>query len=154
MNRRIAMALAAAVVIAVPAEGLRQIAYEDSGGILTTCWGSTTDVERGRRYSETECMARLSTDMLAAIQTVERCAPGLPWNELAAWGDAVYNLGPVIVCDLKESTAARLLKAGEREAACRQLPRWNKGKVAGVKITLPGLVKRRAREMALCMGEG
>lgn len=147
------MAMAAAVVIAVPAEGFRQFAYEDSGGILTTCWGSTTDVERGKAYSETECMARLSTDMLAAIETVERCVPGLPWNELAAWGDAVYNLGPIIVCDLKNSTAARMLKAGNREAACRQLPRWNKGSVAGVKITLPGLVKRRQREMALCLGQ-
>ncbi len=147
------MALVAAVAIAVPAEGLRQFAYADSGGVITTCFGSTTDVEHGRRYTQAECVERLSSDMLIAMRQVERCVPGLPWNELAAWSDAVYNLGPRIVCDTESSTAARLLQAGERESACRQLPRWTKARVAGVMVELPGLVKRRAREMALCLGD-
>lgn len=149
--QRIILALAGALAIAVPAEGLRQMAYDDSGGVLTVCMGSTTDVERGRLYSQAECVERLSADMLGAMRTVERCVPGLPWNELAAWSDAVFNLGPRIVCDTETSTAARLLKAGEREAACRQLPRWTKARVAGVMVELPGLVKRRAREMELCL---
>ncbi len=147
------LALAAALAIALPAEGIRQYAYADSGGVTTVCWGSTTDVERGRKYTQAECVERLSSDMLTAMRAVERCVPGLPWNQLAAWTDAVYNLGPTIVCDLEESMAARLLKAGEREAACRQLPRWNNGKVAGIKVPLPGLTKRRQREMALCLGD-
>lgn len=146
------MALIAAVAIAVPAEGLRQFAYADSGGVITTCWGSTTDVQAGRQYTQAECVERLSADMLTAMRQVERCVPGLPWNELAAWSDAVFNLGPKIVCDTESSTAARLLQAGEREAACRQLSRWTKARVAGVMVELPGLVKRRAREMALCLG--
>lgn len=147
------MALVAAVAIAVPAEGLRQFAYADSGGVITTCFGSTTDVEHGKRYTQAECVERLSADMLTAMRHVERCVPGLPWNELAAWSDAVYNIGPRIVCDTEASTAARLLQAGEREAACRQLARWTKARVAGVMVELPGLVKRRAREMALCLGD-
>lgn len=147
------MALVAAVAIAVPAEGLRQFAYADSGGVITTCFGSTTDVEHGKRYTQAECVERLSADMLTAMRQVERCVPGLPWNELAAWSDAVFNLGPKIVCDPSQSTAARLLQAGEREAACRQLPRWVKASVAGVMVELPGLVKRRQREMALCLGD-
>jgi len=149
---RIAAALAAAIAIAVPAEGLRRVAYHDPVGILTVCYGATgAGVERGRLYSEAECRERIEADMLTAIEHVERCVPGLPWNELAAWADAVYNIGPRIVCDTVTSTAARLLREGRRDEACLQLPRWNKARVAGVMIELPGLTKRRAREAELCM---
>lgn len=134
------------------AEGLRHYAYRDPPGILTVCYGSTTNVEEGRYYSLAECLARLDADMNAALDIVDRCAPGLPVRPRAAFGDAVYNLGPTIVCDLKESRAARLLKAGEVEAACRELPRWDKAKIGGVKVSLPGLSKRRRAEMTLCLG--
>lgn len=151
--QRVVLALAAALAIAVPAEGVRQYAYQDSGGVITVCWGSTTDVQAGRKYTQAECVERLSSDMLTAMRHVEKCVPGLPWHQLAAWSDAVFNLGPKIVCDPSQSTAARLLKAGEYEAACRQLPRWTKANVGGFMVELPGLVKRRQREMSLCLGE-
>ena len=151
--QRVVLALAAALAIAVPAEGIRQYAYQDSGGVITVCWGSTTDVQAGRKYTQAECVERLSSDMLTAMRHVERCVPGLPWHQLAAWTDAVFNLGPKIVCDPDQSTAARLLRAGEYEAACRQLPRWTKARIGGVMVELPGLVKRRQREMALCLGD-
>ncbi|MGE3932603.1 MAG: lysozyme, partial [Rhodospirillaceae bacterium] len=112
MDRR-AAALALAIPLAMAAEGLRQVAYVDPPGILTTCWGSTTNVERGKVYSLAECRTRLDADMNAALDIVERCAPGLPERPLAAFGDAVFNLGGTIVCDLAESRAARLLAAGE-----------------------------------------
>lgn len=89
--------------------------------------------------------------MGASIDTVEMCVPGLPVRVLAAFADAVYNIGPKIACDPSRSTAARLLKAGDLEAACRQLPLWNKSKIAGVFVPLPGLSNRRAKEMALCL---
>lgn len=151
-NRRVAAALTAAVAIAAPAEGLRRVAYHDPVGILTVCYGSTTDVDAGRLYTRAECTAMLEREMLEAIETVERCVPGLPWNMLAAWGDAVYNIGPRIVCDTETSTAARLLAEGDRIAACQQLPRWNKARVPGVGfVELPGLTKRRYAEMRLCL---
>lgn len=150
-RRRLTAAAAVATVIAIPAEGIRQYAYFDPPGILTVCYGSTTDVVAGRRYSMEECRARLDADMLTAVQAVERCAPGLPEKPLAAFADAVYNMGPTIVCNTSASTAARLLKAGDWQAACRQLPRWDKARVAGVMVALPGLTKRRAEEMALCL---
>lgn len=150
---RRAAAAALAVAIAIPAEGLRQWAYRDPPGILTVCYGHTgPDVQAGRQYSLAECRALLTADMSAAIDTVERCAPGLPVHMLAAWADAVYNVGQIIVCDTRSSTAARLLKAGELLAACAQLPRWNKARVLGVLIELPGLTKRRVVEQALCEG--
>lgn len=149
--RRLGIAAAIATAIAIPAEGLRQVAYYDPPGILTVCYGSTTHVEKGKTYSLAECRARLDADMLAAVSAVDKCVPGLPDNVLAAFGDAVYNMGPTIACDTQRSTAARYLKAGQIGDACAQLPRWNKARVAGVMVTLPGLTKRRAKEYALCM---
>jgi lysozyme len=149
-NRR-AAALVIATAIAVPAEGLRQFAYYDPPGILTVCYGSTTNVVKGKKYTIEECKARLSGDMLHAVETVERCVPGLPVNVLAAFADAVYNLGATIVCNLKQSTAARYLHAGKIIDACNQLPRWNKASVAGVMIPLPGLTARRGVEQQLCL---
>lgn len=151
-SQRKATALALAAAIAIPAEGLRQVAYRDPPGILTVCYGSTTDVQLGKVYSLTECKARLDADMRAAVDAVERCAPGLPVNALAAFSDAVYNIGPTIACDKAKSTAARLLALGMIEDACRQLPKWNKATIAGKLVELPGLTKRRAKEMQLCLG--
>lgn len=151
---RLAVATALAIGLAVPAEGLRQFAYYDPPGILTVCYGHTgPDVVKGKKYSLAECDKFLNNDMRAAIQTVERCSPGLPAHQLAAFGDAVFNLGPRIVCDKKTSTAARLLAAGRVDDACRQLPRWNKARVAGVMVELPGLTKRRGKEMELCLSD-
>lgn len=152
-DRRRAVTLAAAIAtaIAIPAEGLRQVAYYDPPGILTVCYGSTTDVQRGKKYTLDECKARLDADMLNAVSAVERCVPGLPVNVLAAFSDAAYNLGPKIACNTSASTAARLLKAGDHAGACRQLPRWNKAVVLGVMVPLPGLTTRRATEAKLCL---
>jgi len=148
---RIALAVSGALAIAAPAEGLRQYAYYDPPGILTVCFGHTGDVQIGRLYPLAECKALLNADMLRAVETVERCVPGLPFKTLAAFGDAVFNLGPTIVCNEKASMAARLLAVGNLVAACNQLPRWNKATIAGVKVELPGLTKRRAAERALCL---
>ncbi len=150
-GKRVGVAVALAAAIAIPAEGLRQWAYYDPPGILTVCYGSTTNVQKGVKYSLDECKARLDADMLAAVQAVDRCAPGLPVPVLAAFGDAVYNIGPTVACDTSRSTAARMLKAGDLRGACDQMPRWNKARVAGAMVELPGLTKRRAKERELCL---
>lgn len=150
-SKRVGAAALIASAIAIPAEGLRQYAYYDPPGILTVCYGSTTNVQKGVKYSIEECKSRLDTDMLYAVETVEKCVPGLPVEVLAAFGDAVYNLGPNIACNKKISTAARYLYQGELLQACNQLPRWNKAKVMGVSIELPGLTTRRLKERDLCI---
>ncbi len=151
-QKRAGAAVAIATAIAIPAEGLRQAAYRDPVGILTVCYGTTgSDVVAGKLYSLDQCKALLDRDMLAAIQTVEKCAPGLPVPVLAAFADAVYNIGPTVACDTQKSTAARMLKAGELRAACQQLPRWNRAHVGAASVELPGLTKRREREMQVCL---
>lgn len=148
VNRK-AAAAALAIAIAVPAEGLRQYAYTDPPGILTVCYGHTgKDVVAGRKFSLEECNAFLNDDMRKAIDTVERCHPGLPAPVLAAFGDAVYNMGPSVACN---STASRYLSVGRIADACEQLMRWNKARVAGVLVELPGLTKRRTIERDLCL---
>lgn len=151
-NARRALALTLATAIAVPAEGLRRYAYFDPPGILTVCRGHTgADVVKGKQYSFAECDQFMNDDMRKAVAIVDRCVPGLPANVLAAFADAVYNMGPTIACDTKRSTAARLLKIGNLPKACGQLPRWDKASVAGVMVSLPGLTKRRALEMDVCL---
>lgn len=151
-GKKMAIAAALATLIAVPAEGLRQVAYRDPPGIWTACRGHTgPDVQQGVRYSLAQCDAWMDQDMKHAVMLVDRCAPDAPPNVLAAFSDAAYNLGPKIACDTRNSTAARLLKAGDWAGACKQLLRWDKANLAGLMVALPGLTKRRAAESKLCL---
>jgi GH24 family phage-related lysozyme (muramidase) len=144
--------IAGVAALAVPFEGLRQIAYYDPPGILTVCYGHTgADVQRGRTYTHAECKALLEQDTSGAVQAVERCRPGLPPSVAVAFADAVYNIGPRVACDTSASTAARLLAAKRYREACEQLPKWDKARVGGVMVSLPGLTKRRAAEMRVCL---
>lgn len=151
-QKRVAAATAIATALAIPAEGIRQWAYYDPPGILTVCRGHTgPDIDPKKQYSIAECDQFLSDDMRNAISAVERCIPGLPAPVLAAFGDAVFNIGPTIACNQKKSTAARLLATGRIKEACEQLPRWDKASVAGMLVSLPGLTKRRNSEMQVCL---
>ena len=128
------------------------MAYYDPPGILTVCYGHTgADVIAKRKYSLDECGALLTIDMQRAVAQVEACHPGLPVPVLAAFADAAYNLGPNIACSRASSTAARMLYASDLTGACNQLPRWDKARVLGAMVTLPGLTKRRAAERELCL---
>ena len=146
-----ASALALAAALAAPCEGIRQVAYRDVTGLPTICMGSTHGVKMGDFRTIPECRAMLTSEMSAFIDAVDKCAPGLPPNVLAAFSDAAYNLGPAIACDTKRSTAARKLKAGDITGACNELPKWDKARVAGVNVSLPGLTKRRNLERDLCL---
>jgi GH24 family phage-related lysozyme (muramidase) len=167
---KLALATALATALAIPAEGIRQTAYYDPPGILTACRGHTgADVRKGVTYSLAQCDAWMTDDMRKAVGIVDRCAPGLPPEVLAAFSDAVFNMGPTIACDTANSSAARYLYRYARavykdaatgqtldakrtlSAACEQLPRWNKARVAGVLVPLPGLTTRRGNERDLCL---
>jgi lysozyme len=63
----------------------------------------------------------------------------------AAFTSLVYNIG---VGNWRNSTALKLLNSKQYEAACRQLPRWNK---AGGKV-YRGLTNRRLQELEVCLG--
>ncbi|RZL39864.1 MAG: lysozyme [Rubrivivax sp.] len=149
-SRRNAL-IAAAAALAIPAEGMRQLAYRDPPNVLTVCYGHTGGVDPTRQYSVAECRTLLDADMAQAVDAVLRCAPGVPDSVAVAFSDAVYNLGPTVACDRTNSTAARLLATKQWRQACEQLPRWDKARVGGQLVALPGLTKRRAVEREVCM---
>lgn len=140
-----AAVIAMAVGLATLFEGSRPTPYRDVGGVPTVCYGHTGGVQ-DRRYSADECLALLRHDMGTANAAVHRCirVPMTIGQEVALT-DATYNAGPRIVCG---STLQRAANAGNWLGACAQLSRWDKA--AGQ--TLPGLVKRRAEERAICEG--
>lgn len=152
-SQRLVAAAAVATALAIPAEGIKLTPYYDPPGILTVCRGHTgPDVVAGKRYTLAECDKHMNDDMRIAVDTVERCVPGLPENVLAAFADTTFNVGGKVVCDTKNSTAARMLKAGDFVGACKQLLRWDKARFAGVMTTLPGLTKRRIAAVEVCLG--
>lgn len=145
--KRYGAILAATAALAAGFEGLRQYAYYDprpGDAILTVCYGSTTDVVKGKKYSLEECKQRLEDDMIEAILIVEKCHPNLPDNVLIAFSDAVYNIGPKVACN---STASKYLSQGQYTKACNELPRWNKSNG----VVLPGLTRRREAERLICL---
>lgn len=140
--------VAAVCALATGYEGTVLHCYIDPVGVLTSCTGHTgPELRPGQVFTQGQCAAQLTADVQRAVQQVQACVPGAPDRVLASFGDAVYNLGPVIACDRGRSTAARLLAAGKWDAACLQLPRWN---MAGGEV-LPGLARRRAAELDLCL---
>jgi len=147
-----AAACVIAAAIAAPAEGLRQHWYYCPAGIVSVCYGDTKNVDKTKTYSPEECLTRLNGEMLLAVKAVEACAGGeLTINQTAAFADLVYNVGPAVVCDTAKSTLARKLMAGDAGGACNQIPRWDKARVAGITVALPGLTKRRGIERDLCL---
>ena len=150
-TRRRTAAVAIAVAIAAPCEGLRQYAYRDVTGLPTICLGSTKGVKMGDFRTVPECQALLTTEMAGYVQMVDSCRPGLPGPVLAAFSDAAYNIGATVACDSSRSTAARKLAAGDLKGACQELLKWDKAKVAGISVALPGLTKRRTLEKDLCL---
>lgn len=151
-SRRRAGIVAGVLALAGPAEGIRHYAYYDPPGIMTVCEGHTgRDVVAHQYYSDGECYALAQGDAGKAVDQVLACAAQAPESVAVAFGDAVFNLGGTIACDRKTSTAARLLAAGQWRAACEQLPRWDKARVAGAMVALPGLTRRRALERNVCL---
>lgn len=137
------LALAASLVVAW--EGYSPTPYKDVLAIPTVCWGHARAEDR--TYTRAECKALLDADLQAAYSSVARCIHvPLKDNEAAALTDAVYNIGPAVVCG---STLQKLANADvDAGIWCRQLLRWDLA--GGRKVR--GLTRRREAEYRLCAG--
>lgn len=126
-------------------EGLRTYAYRDPVGIPTICFGETRGVEMGDKATVDECKTMLGNRLVEFSAGVDKClkvyVPDQPYTAFVSFS---YNVGNGAFCS---STLARKANAGDLVGACNELPKWVKAKG----ITLPGLVKRRADERALCL---
>jgi len=142
--------IAAVVVPLVGAfEGLRTVAYQDPVGIPTICYGEIDGVRLGDTATRAECDAMLGARLAEFSAKIDKCLPEtLPDSVHAAFLSAAYNIGTGAFCG---SSMARRANAGNIVGACDALLMWDKATLAGVKVRLPGLVKRRAEERELCL---
>ena len=127
-------------------EGYVPGTYVDPVGIITACFGHTSQrLMLGVEMSEQECLQLLADDLtIHNEQLVRVVTVPLSEQEHAAYLSFHYNIGPG---NFNNSTLLRHLNAGERIEACKQLLRW----VYAKGIKLPGLVARRAAERDLCL---
>lgn len=135
-------------------EGFIPQTYADPVGIPTICYGHTgADVVMGGTATVAECQQMLQADVQTAYAGVMRCiGVQLQPHEAAALTSFAFNVGAPALCG---STLARLANSGAPAWQwCPELSKWTYATKAGVKIQLPGLVKRRAAERALCEGRG
>jgi lysozyme len=147
---------ASAAVIAMIAlhEGYSSRAYDDGVGVQTVGFGSTRH-EDGRPVAPGDTvtppravvMLALGADRIA--RELAACIGDVPlapheWDAFVSWA---YNVGSGAAC--RSTLVARLRQQPPDYAgACRELLRWTR---AGGR-ELPGLVKRRQAEYALCVG--
>ena len=139
---------AAALVTAVVAqhEGLRLWAYRDPVGVLTACYGHTgPDVQPGQRYTRQQCRELLEADLARHAEALACIHRPLTDGQKAAFVSFAYNVGPQAFCG---SSLVRKANAGDMAGACAELDKW----VYAKGQRLPGLVKRRAAERAMCEG--
>ena len=137
---------AATLLYCVPQfEGMVLRGYKDPIGIVTACAGHTTTAVLGRPYSRAECEELLQTDLAEHAEGALSCVHvPLTTGQKAAIVSFTFNVGVGAFC---QSTMARKFNAEDRSAGA-ELSRWTK---AGGQV-LPGLVKRRAAERAICEG--
>lgn len=121
--------------------------YYDPVGIATVCYGDTDPAMAvpGVTYSREECLQSLERQLVAHAEPVLECAPGVGASPemTAAFVSLAYNIGPGAFC---RSTVVRRFNSGDYAGSCKAIEMWNR---AGGKV-LPGLVRRRADERALC----
>ena len=127
-------------------EGREYKPYTDIVGVPTVCDGITgPDVVPGKIYTDAACnrltiknLEKHGSQLLDCISV--RVTQGM-YEALASWS---YNVGSGAAC---KSTAIRLINAGNYDAGCRDLMRWNR---AGGKV-VRGLTLRRERESQKCL---
>jgi lysozyme len=148
---------AAAVALAAPMgayyEGVFPIGYADPVGIPTDCVGETQGAKVGvQRFTFEQCLRRYNARLQA---NWDRGLSDCIVTDVTVWQGAALlsfsdNAGIAATCG---STMVRMLNAGAPpDIWCAQMNRWVYAKKVGVTIRLSGLVKRRAAETALCLG--
>ena len=156
MRERIApllLSLSAAGLVAIAGyEGYRGQAYRDSVDVATIGFGATTredgtPVQMGDTTTPERALRKLAADADEATEAVLRCAP-VPMHqyELDAYSSLTVNIGGSAFC---RSTLARKLREGDYAGACAEILRWTFA--AGRELR--GLVIRRQREYAQCIGQ-
>lgn len=128
------------------AEGVRFKAYQDGGGVWTVGIGHTKGVTSATTCSSAQAEAWLEADMADAVAAVNRLALPCTQDQFDALCSFTFNEGSgKFSC----STLLHLHKGKSFNAAAAEFGKWVlcAGEIEG------GLVKRRAREALLYLGE-
>lgn len=129
-------------------EGYVPEAYQDPVGIWTKCWGDTRDVVPGTLYTFEQCAQSINDHTLELAAPIMRCVPSLntqPPKVKAAAVSMAYNIGSGAFC---KSSVAKYFNAGDYERGCTRMAEIYK---TAKGQELPGLVRRRALESAMCL---
>ncbi|MBT2946372.1 lysozyme [Vibrio anguillarum] len=138
-------AIAIAVSMIKPLEGIEYVPYRDVVGVLTVCYGTTgPDVIEGKVYTKEECEYFLQRDLKKIErQILPMIKPELPKPTKAALYSFTYNVG---VGAFSRSTLLKKLNAGDITGACSELKRW----VYAGGQKWKGLITRRQIEDEVC----
>jgi lysozyme len=123
-------------------EGVRLVAYQDSGGVWTIGYGHTHGVYPGMACLPQQAFVWLQSDMMDAQDAVNQLVTvALTQPEFDSLTDFVFNIGATAFA---RSTLLRLLNAGDYANAANEFERWDlcKGQVVA------GLMRRRQAEKA------
>lgn len=140
-------ALALAVPLIAHFEGTVFRTYRDPIGILTSCTGHTgPELMMGQTWTQEQCDQQLYGDLMKHAPALDCVQRHLTDGQRAAFLSFAFNVGNGNFC---KSTLVRKANTGDMAGACAELSRWT---LAGGK-ELPGLVRRRAAERAMCEGK-
>lgn len=129
-------------------EDFSSIAYLDSAGVPTICYGETKGVQMGQKRSLSDCQKQLIESAGEHAKALVGLPESLPDVVLLGSLDMAYNVG---VSGFSNSAVKRRLKQGDYAAAGQAVLQWKyitlKGKkydcsVKGNKVCY-GLWKRR-----------
>ena len=142
-----ALAISAAALVGIAnREQFRSVAYQDSGGVWTVGYGETKGVKKGDKTTPERALVQLLTSTEKHADAIRSCIKvPLYQHEFDAYVSLSYNIGAGAFC---RSTLVKKLNAGDYDGACAEIRRWNR---VGGKV-LPGLIKRREAEYAMCKG--
>lgn len=142
-------ALAAAIGGLYTLEGLELNAYKDIAGVPTICAGTTLNVKMGQKATPQQCWDMTVRDFQKHERAVlDNIRVPLTSNQQTALTFFCYNIG---VYGCKDSTAFKLINAGDYRAGCQAMALWNKVTINGRKVVSQGLINRRAVEVRQCL---
>jgi lysozyme len=126
------------------------------GDVPTYGYGTTTNVRLGDRITPERAMVRLLDDLEGIYGAgVKKCVTATLYQyEYEAYVSLAYNIGVPAFCRKAKPgyppNLIDLINSEQYEAACERIEAFKYG--PGRKA-LPGLVKRRAEERAMCEGK-
>lgn len=130
-------------------EGLRLKAYLCSAGVPTIGYGQTgKDIKLGLVITEAEANTLLNRDLATRAAKLNELLAGAKTTQGQFDGmiSLMFNIGNGAFAS---SSVLRNHKAGNFAQAAASFGMWVKATVRGAKVTLPGLVTRRAAEAKL-----